>query len=275
MSACRLLPLLLALVGCSMDNPSFGGESGTGESGLDSDTATDPSTTAETTDPTIDPMCPLGPGTPLEIDLAVGSCSGDDPLAFSRPVKLVEAVGSTLRVHQCNLDSLDCSVCADDATDTISDLSFAPLVLDDIAPEGTCLHVAARRIDGSNPVSCRYDTVVVEAATNGTRVGLLLGRNTAEAELPPIDGNTFLDNFDPVAFEDQTCACDKYPDDCCDGVAPTTFEYEIGTGMPVAIGGHATLTLPVGNYEFTALDGFQPGECGKPKQIAWALVRKP
>lgn len=276
MRAPLALLCLFATPGCTQDNPAFGDSTDTAATTTDDDATSTTLTSTEdesgSGQEAPDPVCELQPGVPLEIDLGPAGCA-DTPEAYDRYHPLVGIEGSTLLVGTCPQGAVACSDACEIAIPT--PLSFAPLDLSTIAAPGDCLHIHARRLDPSNPDVCRFQSVIIESANTNTRRPILIGRNTPGVMLPPLDRSTPLSGFNPVPAYVDSCACAEYPDDCCDGVETTSYALDIGQRNPVQIGETVEVVLRTDDiYDFTTLDAFQLGECGKPPQEAWGLVAK-
>lgn len=266
---------IIATTGCTQDNPAFEGSTSTAETTTDSD-----STTLATADAEVesgsgqeapDPVCDLQPGVPLEIDLGPAGCA-DTPESYDRYHPLVMIDSNTLWVGTCPLGAAACS--QECEVDIPTPLSFAPLDLTGIAAPGDCLRVHARRLDPTNPDLCRFQSVVIEAENGATRRPIMIGRNTPGVMLPPLDNASPLVGFNPTLELVESCSCAEFPDECCDGVSTTLYALDIGQADVVNIDETVPVDFPNDSYEFTTLDAFQLGECGKSPQEAWGLVWK-
>jgi hypothetical protein len=153
-------------------------------------------------------------------------------------------------------------------------LTFDPLDLTGLAAPGDCLHIHGRRALPNDPVDCHYQSVMIEADSGLGRRPILIGRNTPGTVLPPIDQANPLFGFDPMLTFVSSCSCMDFPDECCGGTATTEYALMIGQGQLVGIGETVPVEVPNDSYEFSTLDAFQLGECGKPTQEAWALIKK-
>jgi hypothetical protein len=267
-----LLLSMFATTGCTQDNPAFDESAGTAATTSDDDPSTNTLSSSEVDSggqEAPDPVCELQPGVPLEIDLGPAGCA-DSLESYDRYHPLVGIEGSTLLVGTCPLGALTCSEECEAAIPT--PLSFAPLDLTNLAVPGDCLHIYARRQDPNNPDACRFQSVIVETANDTLRRPLLLGRNTSGVVLPPVDNASPLFGFDPVLVPVESCACEEFPDDCCDGLETTRYGLQVGQSEVVNIGETVPLLFGNESYAFTTLDAFQFGECGKPMQEAWGLV---
>jgi hypothetical protein len=257
------------MAGCTRDNPAFEDSTSTAEA------TTDPDGTSMTADvesggqEATDPVCELQPGVPLEIDLGPASCA-DSLEVYDRYHPLVMIEGHTLWVGTCPGDATSCAQGCE--TQFPIPLSFAPLDLTGIAAPDDCLHVHARRLDPSNPVGCRFQSVFIDADNGLTRRPILVGRNTPGIFLPPFDNTSPLFGFDPTLVYVDNCSCTEFPNECCDGNSPTLYGLDIGQAALVNIGETVAVDVPNDSYTFTTLDAFQLGECGKTPQEAWGLV---
>jgi hypothetical protein len=262
---------LIVTTGCRRDNPAFDESTGTDVTSSEGDPTTLTSVDAESDSgqEAPDPVCELEPGGPLEIDFGPPTCA-ETPESYDRMHPLLSIDGSTLNVGTCDQGALDCSECE---TAVEIPLNFAPLDLSMLsAVPGDCLRVQARRLDPSNPDTCRFQSVLIEVHAALARRPIMLARNTTGVALPMQDNSSPLASFDPTLVQVEDCACAEFPDECCDGVARTLYALDIGLPDPVQIGQTVPLEFPNDHYSFTTLDAFQTGECGEPRQEAWGLV---
>lgn len=299
----RVIVIGVFAVGCSMDNPAFetgaasGSEVGTAtdSSGADGDEDNMSMGSAEagsaegTTDGTADgtaegqeapePLCPLDPGVPLQIELGPPGCSGmPETLTVFREFESVS--GSTIYAYGCESNN-GCDVCSNAQEDVPIPMNFGPLELGGLAEVVAplqCLRIVANRVNAANPDLCTYQTVLIEPyiGVSGSLPPLLLASNTPDVMLPNRSMESGLHQFEPMLVDDEECPCDEYPAECCNGTPTKTLAYDIGMNNPVQIGADA-VPVPITNdlaYEFFALDGYQPGLCDEPTRGAWALVRK-
>lgn len=263
---------MFATIGCTRDNPAFNESTGTaGTTTEDDSTNTSVEVETDSGQEAPDPECSLQPGVSLEIDLGPGGCA-DTPETYDRYHPLLGIEGSTLLVGTCPMGATACTPACETAIPT--PLSFAPLDLTGIASTTDCLHIHARRVDPSNPDACGFESVVIETANVGTRQVVMIGRNTAEVMIPPIDAADPLFGFSPEPVPVEDCPCADFPDACCEGIETTLYALDIGLPEAVQIGDTKALVLPNRTYDFTTLDAFQLGECGKPPQESWGLVAK-
>lgn len=292
----RVIVIGVFAVGCSMDNPAFetgaasGSEVGTatdssGSADGDEDNMSMGSAEAGTADGTAEgqeapePLCPLAPGEPLQIELGPPGCSGmPETLTIFREFESVS--GSTIYAYGCESDS-GCDMCSNAQEDVPIPMNFGPLHLDglaDVVAPLQCLKIVAHRVNPANPDVCTYQTVLIEPfiGASGSLPPLLLASNTPDVMLPERSMASGLAQFEPMLVDDEECPCDEYPAECCNGIPTKTLAYNIGMNNPVQIGADA-VPVPISNevaYEFFALDGYQPGVCDEPTRGAWALVRK-
>jgi hypothetical protein len=262
-----------AMTGCTRDNPAFEDSTGTGEttaSDSDSTTLTSVDVESGSEQETVEPVCDLEPGVPLKIDLGPNSCA-DYPEAYDRYAPLVMIEGDTLWVGTCDVLA---NTCDPDACETQFPipLTFEPLDLTGIAAPGDCLHIHARRALPTDPVNCHYQSVLIDADNGLTRRPVLIGRNDPGIALPPIDNTSPLFGFSPTLTFVESCSCADFPDECCGDAVTTEYALNIGQQL-VHIGETVTIDFPNEDYNFTTLDAFQLGECGKPTQEAWGLVK--
>lgn len=259
---------VIAIVGCTRDNPAFDDPADTEATTADS-VDTDPTSAEGMEAP--DPECLLEGGESMVIELVLPCDSGldNDPKTYDKWHNVVELNGSTLGVGICQ-DST-CMECADAFPQP---LKLEPLPLSNLVVEGDCLHVVGRRAEPQTPASCVFQTVAIEVMTGQGRQTIAIARNASVVDLPTLDANSgpMVSGFDPSLVVGESCPCTMYPDDCCDGVAPTVYDFNVGLPEPVSIGQNAIVHLDGRDFEFWGLDAFQPGECGEPLRVSWGLT---
>jgi hypothetical protein len=265
-----LLCTIALTTGCTRDNPAFEDSTDTGDTADPDATTTLTNADSESGGQEApDMLCELQPGVPLEIDLGPAGCA-DSPEMYDRFHPLVMIEGSTLWVGTCPQGSTGCT--PECEIDIPTPLSFSPLDLSNIGAPMDCLHIFARRIDPTNPDVCRFQSVVIESDNGQTRRPVMIGRNTPGVMLPPLDNTSELFGFDPTLVYVENCSCTEYPDECCGDVSTTRYALDIGQPDVVHIGETVAVQVPNNSYQFTTLDAFQLGECGKSVQEAWGLV---
>lgn len=296
----RVIVIGVFAVGCSMDNPAFetgaasGSEVGTatdssGSADGDEDNMSMGSAEAGSADGTADgtaegqeapePLCPLDPGVPLQIDLGPGGCSGNDDEMYSTYRMFDSVSGSTIQAFGC-MSLEDCSDCPMGMDSVAIPMSFGPLGLDGLAgvlEANPCLKIIAHRENPANPDACGFQTVLVESVSlSGNHQPVLLASNTPGVVLPTRDQMSGLAEFAPTLVDDEECSCNEYPEECCNGVPTKTLAHDIGMVNPITLGNHTTVVANNSvEYEFFALEGYAPGVCEEPTRAAWALILKP
>jgi hypothetical protein len=156
-------------------------------------------------------------------------------------------------------------------------LDFAPVDVEALADEDSCLRVSAWRSNPDNKEQCHYDTAVVWEYENGVVVPILIARNDPTVPLPAIDAGSQLAGFEPELMMADLCDCSESLGECCYGVGPGPATYEFGVGLPnpVEIGMKATLVFDGRDYEFWGHDAFDTGVCNEPRRVSWTLARVP
>jgi hypothetical protein len=264
----RLLWMMAVLpLACTRDNPAFDPDGETETDQLPTTDTLDSTDAGESSDEGSGLVCELGPGPGL--DIVVPQPCGEtnvDTDAYEHWMLVDEAAGSTWTVQYCNDEA-----CAD-CEAIMSGLTVAPLPVADIAPPGACLWVGGRRLGTMD--DCNYQTLVVyDLSSQLPNVPVLVARSTLDKGLVGLD-NTELQGFAPQTVEVESCPCEDYPDACCtDAEAPSLHAFEVGLPAPVPVGQTAMLSFAVGEFEFWALDAFDPGDCDRPLHTAWALTR--
>lgn len=252
---------MVAANGCTRDNPAFdNGVSETGGGGSDTvDSEPDiPSDSGEESTTS----CELAGGMDMEIKVPQPCGETDDVLGlYEHWFHVAEAGGSTWSVQFCTEACAECEPVP-------GELILNPLPVTELAPPGTCLLMKGRRLGSGD--DCNYHAVTIQDMTNNGAM-LVLARRTDQLDLPPIDSSTGLFGWAPSLAVDETCDCAATPDACCNSQAPTLYEYVIdGTNVPV--GSAEPVTIGGRNYDFWAFDAFQPGDCGAPTNVSWALT---
>jgi len=260
---------MLAVVGCTRDNPAFGEGGSESSAGTDTDAPTDSEESGEESgegglDPACEPM--RGPGGLINV---VQSCTPntDDGL-YDHWLYIIGAEDSEWRVQVCVEPN-----CGDCKERTDAPLTIEPLDLAALAGPMTCIHVKARRLPTQNVSSCEYHSIVVEADVNGVPVPLVMARTAEGVELPPVAMGSELAGFEPAPVEVASdCPCDEFPQACCegDGREPTTYAWDIDTAT-VPVGMQAPIWFGDREFEFWALDASDPGVCDVPRNMAWAV----
>ncbi|PRQ00578.1 hypothetical protein [Enhygromyxa salina] len=265
----RLILLgVIAVAGCTLENPAFDETGGTqGETSANTSVDTEAGS-GEEGQPLV---CGLDFGQPIQIKLPP-TCNEDDDQGYDRWFTVLGAAGSTWQLGACTNPNCDgCELFE-------LPLTFAGIEVGQLASTGACLRVSARRRAPLNPDSCEFDTVVVSEYANNVGAPVLIARNHDSVGLPVVDpaAGPMLDGFDPQLVLADQCACSEYPADCCDGVgpAPAVYEYDLGLADTIAIDERDTLTIDGVDYEFWALDASETGACDDPMRVAWTLTRE-
>ncbi|PRP91225.1 hypothetical protein ENSA5_57000 [Enhygromyxa salina] len=277
MRARLVLLCAIAAAGCTRPNPAFGDPAETeaqADGSSEADTELDSETEAEVDDSAEQDtgmVCELQGGEGMFIEVPP-PCPPNDlgPNAglYDRWFKVVDLEANHWSVENCDANCVNCE-----------DLIPAPLVVEpvpvgELAGVGACLRVSGRRL-GDQAEDCEYHTLLVQVASGSNNTTpVLLARNTSLLEVPKVDAvnGPGIAAFNPALVVADDCPCADFPDDCCDGTAPTLYEFDIGQAARVGVGEVRALDLDQHPVEFWALDAFQPGECGEPLQVAWALM---
>lgn len=261
---------VLAAAGCTRENPAFNVVDTEAETSAGTDT--EPAETGDGNgEEAPDPACELEGGTNLDIQMA--QICGADPFVYDKWLLVSGFNGaSTWVVNSCLAGCTNCE-------DMVGlNLKFGPLPVDELAGPGACLHVLGRRREPGDINSCNFQTAVVWEVDDGGHDLVLVARGATDVELPAPEGNSApgTPDFNVTPVSADSCPCDEFPGACCETIAPTTFEFDIGGPDTIPIGEVVPVNVGGRPMNFHALNAFLTGECMDDlPHVSWALTRPP
>lgn len=264
---------LLGLSACTQANPAFVPDDETGLLVIDeSDDEQDGSEASEASEEE-GGECWLGPtDSPLEIRF-------DHPCGVNANVGGVEIYDYFVDVATVDGSTMTGFLCLEPGCESQCDgmtpieFDVVPLPLDQVFGAGACVHVRANQHVDSP--ACEYQTL---AMWFGDDIApSVVARSRDNLPLPLTQGAESIAAFSPTLVEVDSCACQDYPESCCDGVdnPPTEYAFDLpGLPEPVPIGDVEALDLGIASYDFWALDAFTGGGCDARAHVDWALIKQ-